>query len=214
MKTLNIPFIEDLESLEYDMLKATMEIKAAHEATDVADWSEQFPYKHETEFHIARSRTHIVIVYKVKEKGIKATMTEDNGPEWQNSCCDFFVSDPLDGTYYNFEMNSIRYVLASKRKSRNKFKYLSKEQPSRIIRHTSIERRPAEDADKEYEWAMAICIPFALISTEPEHLPASLRANFYKCADMSAHLHYLSWNPIPVPAPDFHLPEYFGTIIL
>ncbi|MCF0172470.1 MAG: hypothetical protein HUJ91_01855, partial [Bacteroidales bacterium] len=24
--------------------------------------------------------------------------------------------------------------------------------------------------------------------------------------------HFLSWNPIGTPTPDFHCPEYFGTI--
>ncbi len=212
MKTLDIPFIEGLESLGYEALKTEMETVAAHGAIDVVDWPEQFPHKPEVEFHAARSRTHIVIFYKVRGQGIRATVTEDNGPVWQDSCCEFFVGDPQDGTYYNFEMNCIGYVLASKRKSREDFRYFTEEQLSRIIRHTSLERTPMEDAGKEYSWDMAICIPLDLIGIDPEHLPASVRANFYKCADMSAQPHYLSWNPIDVPSPDFHLPAFFGEL--
>lgn len=214
MKTLNIPFIEGLESLEYDALKTEMDAKAAHGAIDVVDWPEEFPHKPEAKFSIARSRTHIIVVYKVKGLGIRATVTANNGPVWQDSCCEFFVSDPSDGTYYNFEMNCIGYVLASKRKNRNDFIYFPEEQHSRIIRHTSLERKPFEDPDNEYSWDMAICIPFDLIGVDAENLPSSVRANFYKCADYSAHPHYLSWNPIDVPSPDFHLPEFFGTLNL
>lgn len=63
-------------------------------------------------------------------------------------------------------------------------------------------------------WSVAMCIPFRLIGVDPDNLPSSLKANFYKCADKAAHPHFLSWNPIPVPSPDFHRPEHFGTLYL
>ena len=44
--------------------------------------------------------------------------------------------------------------------------------------------------------------------------PESIRANFYKCGDKTAHPHYLSWSPIDTPKPDFHRPEFFGELIL
>ena len=214
MNTLNIPLIENLETAKYEELKEIMAAKAAHGAIDIVDWPEQFPEKPEAGFSIARSRTHIVIAYKVKGQGIRATVAEDNGPVWEDSCCEFFISDPEDGTYYNFEMNCIGSVLAAKRKSRQDYRHFSQDLLARIIRHTSLERRPQEEADREIAWDMAICIPFDLIGIDPEHLPASVRANFYKCADKSSHPHYLSWNKIEVDKPDFHLPEYFGTLYL
>ena len=38
--------------------------------------------------------------------------------------------------------------------------------------------------------------------------------NFYKCGDDTSIPHYGSWNPIALPAPDFHCPVHFGTLIL
>ena len=33
-----------------------------------------------------------------------------------------------------------------------------------------------------------------------------------KCGDDTAVPHFLSWNPIGAPRPNFHTPEYFGEI--
>ena len=37
-----------------------------------------------------------------------------------------------------------------------------------------------------------------------------LRANVYKCGELTEHEHYLSWNPVLSAQPDFHRPEDFG----
>lgn len=37
-------------------------------------------------------------------------------------------------------------------------------------------------------------------------------ANFYKCGDKLQTPHFLSWNPINLEKPNFHCPEFFGTL--
>ena len=39
------------------------------------------------------------------------------------------------------------------------------------------------------------------------------RANVYKCADKSSHPHWLTWNRVDRVKPDFHRPEFFGTLV-
>ena len=39
-----------------------------------------------------------------------------------------------------------------------------------------------------------------------------LRANFYKCGDLLSKPHFLSWQPITLPKPDFHQPSFFGLL--
>ena len=41
----------------------------------------------------------------------------------------------------------------------------------------------------------------------------SFRAHFYKCGDKLQQPHFLSWNAIGNPKPNFHLPQFFGTIV-
>ncbi len=44
--------------------------------------------------------------------------------------------------------------------------------------------------------------------------PVVMAGNLNKCASATSAPHYLSWNPIDTPTPDFHRPEFFGKIIL
>ncbi len=83
---------------------------------------------------------------------------------------------------------------------------------SNILRYSRLERKQLEINGEEFEWSTALCIPLKYIGVDPENIPESLRANFYKCADLSAHPHFLSWNKVDVPTPNFHLPEFFGTL--
>ncbi|MDE6137165.1 MAG: hypothetical protein K2F97_06800, partial [Muribaculaceae bacterium] len=57
-------------------------------------------------------------------------------------------------------------------------------------------------------------IPLDLIGVHYEGKPVEMRGNFYKCASATSQPHYLSWNPIDTPEPDFHRPEFFGKLIL
>ncbi len=41
-----------------------------------------------------------------------------------------------------------------------------------------------------------------------------IRANCYKCGDLTEKEHYLSWNPVDHPTPDFHRSCDFGAMIL
>ena len=41
-----------------------------------------------------------------------------------------------------------------------------------------------------------------------------MTANLYKCGDATVIPHYLTWNRVEVTDIDFHLPEFFGKLIL
>ena len=40
-----------------------------------------------------------------------------------------------------------------------------------------------------------------------------LRANVYKCGDLTENEHYLAWNPVLSDTPDFHRPQDFGIMV-
>lgn len=211
MKTIHIPYIEGLETLSFNALDEKMETEAAKGVINEVNWQE-YPYTPAVAFSIARSATHIVIMYHVRGLDLRSAALEDNGNVWEDSCCEFFVSHPTDGTYYNFELNCVGTLLAAKRRSRNDADRFSQEKLARIIRHTTLERKVYDENGKIRCWSTAIAIPLDLIGLDGEDLPESIRANFYKCGDKTAHPHFLSWNRIDTPAPDFHRPEFFGEI--
>ena len=74
--------------------------------------------------------------------------------------------------------------------------------------------QPFEEKSGKFEWEMVIVIP-ATIFTYNEGFNFSnliANANFYKCGDDTTKPHYLSWNPVKTENPDFHRPEFFGTL--
>lgn len=215
MKSLNVPFLENLYTDDLPRFEAAMESGAAKAFIDTVCWPEDYPYFPSVSFSVARSQTHLGILFNVRGFDLRAHATENNGNVWEDSCCEFFVSDPQDGTYYNFEMNCIGTMLASKRRNRNDFTLFTDAQLDRIVRLTSLEKgRAIEGESGIFSWRAAMGIPFDLIGIGKKHLPSSLRANFYKCGDKTAHPHFLSWNPVKTSAPDFHRPEFFGELKL
>ena len=211
MKTLKIPFVEGLESMSFDELGDALELHGVRQGVDCAAWSE-FPYRPIVAFDAAASRTHLFVRFFVRGLGLKALFGQTNEPVWQDSCVEVFVADPDGGGYRNFEMNCIGTLLSAHQRSRGvDVVRISADDAARVIRHTSLPHETFAELGGVHQWSAAIGIPFSLLGCAGR--PSQLRANFYKCADGSAWPHYVSWSPIDTPKPDFHRPEFFGTLI-
>ena len=213
MKRIDVPLIEGLEGMSLQELDLVMEDKASKFAVSERNWPEVAPYAPDCNGSVARSMTHLAVMFHVRGLDLRAVALEDNGRSWEDSCCEFFVSDPSDGTYYNFELTCIGSLLASKRTSRTDSSLIPAEELGRVIRHCSLEHKPFDINDRIFSWTVALLIPFDLIGFDGSRLPAGAKGNFYKCGDLTAHPHFLSWNPVGTPNPDFHRPEYFGELI-
>lgn len=213
MKTLKIPFIENLEKMPYEDLDMALETGGAKSFIGEVCWPDRFPYHPDTSFAIARSRTHIAVLYHVRCLDLRAMALEDNGPVWEDSCCEFFASDPHDGTYYNFEMNCIGTLLGAKRRNREDCTHYPPERLADVTRYSTLARKQRDLSGKIFGWSVGMAVPLEMIGIDPSHLPSSIRANFYKCADKTAHPHFLAWNRVVSPTPDFHRPDFFGELL-
>lgn len=210
-KTVFVPFIEDLELMSYKDVAGAMELNANRQYIDHANWKE-YPYAPIAVFDISRSRTHIFIRYFVKGEDLRAVHGNDNETIWHDSCVEFFVREPGSDRYYNFEINCIGACLGVTRSNDNDKSQLPLADMARIIRHTSLGKKSFEEKTGIFSWEVIAGIPFDLFGVDPDDLPDTLRANFYKCADKTAHPHFVSWNPITSGILSFHQPEYFGEL--
>jgi len=235
MKSLAIPFIAGLEKLSAADYAGVMVSAGAAGSIDSVNWPEAFPYCPETSFFIARSDDYLALRYEVRCLDLRATVLEDNGRSWEDSCCEFFVS--VDGKhYFNVETTCIGSVLMAYGDGRANRTVLPAEEVAKVIRRSSLEHKEYDLEGGPFEWSLDVLIPFELLGlsrdalsdpspdapldSSPDAFPDSspdapcrfLRANFYKCADKTAHPHYVSWNPIETDKPDFHRPEFFGRL--
>ena len=210
MKTLTIPFIP--EDLDLD-LDTALELYGARFQVDQVDWPSEYPYAPLCAGRIARTGEGLLVDFRVSGLDLRAQNLEDNGSQWEDSCCEFFVENPDGSEYYNFEINPLGKVLAAAGPDRNNRVRRPSDEMDQILRTAQFE------GSQDYEggiwnWRVTLFIPFVLIGIDPDDLPERLRANFYKCSDKTAHPHFVSWNRIDTPSPDFHRPECFGELIL
>ena len=164
----------------------------------------------QTEFSIAHAPDHILLKYRVHEPSSTPVYTNPNEPVYKDSCVEFFLALDQSGQYYNFEFNQLgtgllAYGTATKRPLVS----------SELVKQIRYARtfKSSENQDLLY-WELTLMIPYTILKF---HQISSLsdfncRANFYKCGDDLPKPHYFAWNNITAESPNFHLPEFFGSL--
>lgn len=213
MKKINVPFIDDLDGMSLVNVSALLDESGSNGAIETLNWPEQYPYKPITYFKIARSEKAVYVKYSVVGTMLKAVYTEDQSPVHEDSCVEFFCMPEGAEKYTNFEFNCIGTCSASSRKSRkDDIVPFSAEKMKTIERYSSIGTKPFMEMEGMFEWELTVKIPLNLMGLDPENLPDKIRANFYKCADDTDSMHFVSWSPIETENPDFHRPDFFGEL--
>ncbi len=210
MKTIRVPFIADFEEVDLD---TALELEGARFQVDQVNWPSEYPYAPFCAGRLARTEDALIVDFRVSGLDLRARNTEDNGTQWEDSCVEAFFENPDGSEYYNFEINPLGKVLAACGASRNDRVKRPGEEMQEILRTAQFEG-PQEYDGGIWNWRVTVVIPFRLLGADPDNLPEKIRANFYKCGDLTAHPHFVSWSPIGTPAPDFHRPEFFGELIL
>lgn len=146
-----------------------------------------------------------------EEANVRAEYPESDllAKTYEDSCLEFFISPvPGDSRYLNFEFNpncAVGAEIGATKAGR-----------TRLVR--SDDPYNAAATRTENGWEITYQVPFDLIrQLYPDFSAESgttLRGNFYKCGNLTVQKHYLSWSPIESDTPNFHLPEYFGELVL
>jgi hypothetical protein len=195
-------------------VSARLDLKGKGHSIDLINWKE-FSYKPEVRFNIACTDREILLKYYVKEEYFKAEKSESNQMVCEDSCVEFFVSPADDGIYYNLEFNAIGTCLLGSGTGRKDSKRAPEEIISHIRRLGTMGDKPINTVSgRTTEWSLTLAIPLEVFY---HHRIDSLKgkrftANFYKCGDMLPVPHYLTWNPVLTPQPDYHQPGHFGEL--
>jgi hypothetical protein len=191
-----------------DTISNRLACAEAHYLTH-APWP-SYPYKPDVRFSILHNDTCMFLQFRVHEKSIRATVNKINGPVWEDSCVEFFIAFDSQ-SYYNVEFNCIGTALVGFRRANENSSRLNEELIRRIRTKTIL----SQEEKHGFSWELTAAIPVYLF----EHHPATrlhnmeFHGNFYKCGDALPEPHFLAWSNIEAPAPNFHLPNFFGKLI-
>jgi len=214
MKSLLVPYLV-FSSLLPDMAEVSKALDKLGEgyAIDRVNWP-GYEYQPKVRFNIGYGEKEIYLKYYVHEQYVMAQKRKPNESVCEDSCVEFFVSPDSDGIYYNFEFNPIGTCLLGKGTCRADSKVVDPEYINKIRRLGTLGTIPFDEKTGDQYWELTVVIPVeAFAGKDIKTLRGKVfHANFYKCGDKLTRPHYLTWNPISTANPDYHRPEYFGTL--
>lgn len=211
-KELVVKRLPELDRMSLPQVSQYLDANLEHELIDHVNWQEKFPYKPLCSFVVAVSLTRLYVFYSVISKDLRAVNTEDLSPVAEDSCLEFFLRVPGDEVYWNFEVNCIGTMNASRRVQRDKPIRLTADELASIGRYSSCGNEPIEQQKGTFCWDLVLSVPLQLVGLDGKNLPDYVMGNFYKCGSKTAHPHYVSWNAIDGDSPDFHRPDCFGKL--
>jgi len=208
MSTLVVKKLNEINGKDFFSIQKEIK-ELSWNAIAASPWKVDFPYSPVAEFQIGHTDSFVILHYAVEEEFLKAQYTRSNENVWEDSCVEFFISLDHKQTYYNFEFNIlgtglIGYGPAVKSERRR----LDSTVVEEVNTYTSVRK-----INGKKKWNLILQIPKAIFSNT-EWSGKTLHANFYKCGDELPTPHFIAWNMIDHPTPNFHRPEFFGELIV
>lgn len=156
---------------------------------------------------------YFAVHMECEERSPRAMNKEDNSNIYEDSCMECFINFKPDASaagYINLEANANGALYSGYGKDGSERTLLSK---------IGLDVMPSVTATvMPDKWICDFRIPLASISKiygDAEFSPGDvLRGNFLKCGDKTHTPHYGAWTLIDNPTPAFHMPQYFGTLII
>ncbi|MGB1020827.1 MAG: carbohydrate-binding family 9-like protein [Flavobacteriaceae bacterium] len=212
---LRIRKMDTPPALSFSALSQHLESKTKKVTVRNANW-EAFPYTPEVAFRMAHDTDHIYLKFYVSEAHILAQHNAPNTATHRDSCVEFFIDPDQSGGYYNFEFNCIGTTHLAYGPDRYSRTFIDPEKiTSSLFIESTLGNQPFEEKTGDFHWEMVVAIPSSLFIYHPNLKFDKLesKANFFKCGDDTQKPHFLSWQPIDTPKPDFHRPEFFGNLM-
>ena len=147
----------------------------------------------------------------VREQNIRAEHKTPGCMVCEDSCMEFFFCPTAgDDRYFNFEWNPNGQLYLGFGPNRcDSVRLLVQDEQALFA------PRPARTADG---WELTFRVPVSFVRRFVPDFAltpgTTLRANCFKCGELTPQPHYYSWNPVTSETPDFHRPCDFGQMLL
>lgn len=178
------------------------------------------PFKPEVQSKMMYDDKNVFIIFQVKDRFVKSVTTEYNGPVSTDSCVEFFFSPDSEFPlrYFNLEVNAggtpLMFYITKPMSER---KTLTTDELKLIEIAHSLPAMVDPEITEPVTWTIEYRLPISLLSkysnvTQPAK-GVIWKANFYKTGSKTSNPNYLTWSFVDNPRPNFHLPQFFGTLI-
>jgi hypothetical protein len=147
---------------------------------------------------------NIYVFFKVEDRYVRAVAKKNQDMVCKDSCVEFFFtpSEDISEGYFNVEINCGGTLLLYHQIARNENrKEVSESDCKKIQIITSMPKIVEPEITEPTTWTLKYALPIEILG------------NFFKCADDCSHPHWLTWAKVDKPKPDFHRPEFFGTLV-
>ncbi len=163
-------------------------------------------------------KDNLYLIYKVDDRHVRIQNDKFNSSVSTDACVEFFFSPDKDWPlrYFNVEINAGGTALMAFHQDGKRINMLEEDFKNVEIAHT-LPRKLDQEISEPVTWFLEFKMPLALLKkysniTQPEK-GVAWKANFYKTSSRSTNPHYLTWAVVDNPKPQFHLPQFFGTLI-
>lgn len=205
MKTLDIPALAGAQKApRVAQLAYLLDALPRHDLTETP-WPGAAPPP-TVAFAMSYAPSCLYLKYYVQEPTVQAKYRQTNGPVYKDSCVELFIAFNDELAYYNLEFNCLGTCLMGFGEDRHNRQLL----PGSTVEQ--IQAWATLAVNGQACWELTLAIPAAVFAAHRITTFQGLRAraNFHKCGDELPNPHYLTWNAIRAPNPDFHRPEFFG----
>lgn len=167
-----------------------------------------------TEVKMRYDSEHIYVIFRVQDRYVRSITNTIGGPVWKDAAVEFFFcpDTTMPEKYFNLEINCGGTALLGYRAK----KPIEEDIKTIVIAHSLPEVVDPEITDPT-TWTLEYSIPLSMLEkytkvTRPAK-GVKWKANFYKIAENNSNPHHITWSPVTAPKPNFHMPQYFGTLV-
>jgi hypothetical protein len=157
---------------------------------------------------------NIYVIFRVHDRYVRSITTEINGPVWKDAAVEFFFCPDTTrpDQYFNLEINCGGTALLG---------FRSNSPTPDDIKTIEVAHSLPQTIDPEITdpvtWTLEYRIPLSTLQkystvTRPAK-GVRWKANFCKIAENNSNPHYMTWSSINAPKPNFHMPQFFGTLL-
>lgn len=177
-------------------------------------------FEPEVKSKVMYDENNVYVIFQVKDRFVKSVTTEYNGPVSTDSCVEFFFSPDTEFPlrYFNLEINAggtpLMFYIT---KPMSELKKLTADELKQIQIAHSLPAKVDPEITEPVTWTIEYRLPISVLSkyanvTQPSK-GVIWKANFYKTGSRTSNPNYLTWSFVDNPRPNFHLPQFFGTLI-